>query len=233
MRGRLDSGLRAFWRDQQGSTLVELAIVLPLVFLLIFGIVDYGRLFWVVSSSNKATEIAARIAVVRPPICAGVPEQHEPTGNLNPDDNNAFRFGTLCRANGTPCVTVNVMCSLDVAAPGTGDPAGQRRFNTSEEIWNRIEPLMPPGAGKDNLRITYASHPDLGFLGGPFTPEITVEIVEQQDDPLFEFVMPLGPMAELASNNTSYSSTWSRVIAFPSMSTSLPAEDLGNGAGEN
>ena len=231
MSGRRHTGVRAFWRDQQGSTLVELAIVLPLVFLLIFGIVDYGRLFWVVSSSSKATEIAARIAAVRPPVCAGVPEQHEMSGT-EPASGPA-RFGTLCRAEANVCRAVEVSCSLDVTAPGTGDPDGQRRFDTSEEIWNRIEPLMPPGAAKNNLRITYASHPDLGFLGGPFTPEITVEIVEQPGDPLFEFVMPLGPMAELASNNTSYSSTWSRVVAFPSMSTSLPAEDLGNGAGEN
>ncbi|RDC71377.1 pilus assembly protein [Rhodovulum sp. 12E13] len=223
--------LRRFRRDERGSTLVELAIILPLTFLMIFAIVDYGRLHWLVSSSRKATEIAVRVASVRPPICAGLPEQHEPAAQ-DPASGPA-RFGTLCRAEANVCASVAVSCSLEVPAPGSGDTAGALRLATSDEIWRRIEPLMPPGSQKTHIRIAYETDADLGFLGGPFTPEITVEIVDTRQDPLFEFVMPLGPLAELASGSTTFSSTWSRAVAFPRMSASLPAEDLGNGTGTN
>jgi len=46
-------------------------------------------------------------------------------------------------------------------------------------------------------------------------------------------VMPIGPLAEVASGGTTtYSTDWSRIITFPSLSTSLPAEDLAHGVGE-
>ena len=65
--------LRRFGRDTRGTALVEMAIVIPLLLLLIFGILEYGRLFWITGSAQKATAIAARIAAVRPAVCPGVP----------------------------------------------------------------------------------------------------------------------------------------------------------------
>ncbi len=224
---RLRSNVRGMCRDQHGSVLVELAMVLPLIFLLIFAIFDYGRLFWLISSSRKATEMAVRTAVVRPPICPGVPDRHTSGGSGD-------RFGTLCRApansGGTVCASIApIRCTLDDAAPSTSDPDQATRHAVSQEIWSRISALLPPTATADNIQITYASHPELGFLGGPFTPEITVEIVDLD----FEFVMPIGPLADVAAGGSETHSTgWSRIITFPGLSTSLPAEDLAHGAGE-
>jgi hypothetical protein len=59
-RGRL----RAFRRDQCGTALVEFALIAPLLFLLLFGIIDFGR---ALNYYNQVTQLAgqgARAAVV-------------------------------------------------------------------------------------------------------------------------------------------------------------------------
>ena len=52
----------AYGQRQAGLTVVETALVLPLAFMLIFGILEYGRLFWLYESVNYAANRAARVA---------------------------------------------------------------------------------------------------------------------------------------------------------------------------
>ena len=54
------------WRDEAGTVLVELAVVLGLFVLMVFGVIDFGRLGFSYVLAEKATETAARMAVVRP-----------------------------------------------------------------------------------------------------------------------------------------------------------------------
>ena len=59
-RGRL----RAFRRDEGGTALVEFALIAPFLFLLLFGIIDFGR---ALNYYNQVTQLAgqgARAAVV-------------------------------------------------------------------------------------------------------------------------------------------------------------------------
>jgi len=44
MSGRLTYSIRKFARDMGGTTLVELAIVLPIFLLIFFGLIDFGRM---------------------------------------------------------------------------------------------------------------------------------------------------------------------------------------------
>jgi Flp pilus assembly pilin Flp len=56
--------LRAFRRDERGTALVEFALIAPLLFLLLFGIIDFGR---ALNYYNQVTQLAgqgARAAVV-------------------------------------------------------------------------------------------------------------------------------------------------------------------------
>ena len=57
--------LRNKWvKDKKGQTLVELAFVLPILFMLIFGIIEFGRVFNAyVIVSNAAREGARQAAV--------------------------------------------------------------------------------------------------------------------------------------------------------------------------
>jgi Flp pilus assembly protein TadG len=52
-----------------GATAVETAIVLPAFLLLIFAIVEAGRIFWTQSSLQYAVEAAARCAAVNTTLC--------------------------------------------------------------------------------------------------------------------------------------------------------------------
>src|SRR5437588_393281 len=49
--------LRALRRDQRGTALVEFALIAPLLFLLIFGIVDFGR---ALDYYNQLTQLAGQ-----------------------------------------------------------------------------------------------------------------------------------------------------------------------------
>jgi hypothetical protein len=70
----------------------------------------------------------------------------------------------------------------------------------------------------------------MGFLGGPFTPVVTVEIQNLN----FNFIHPLAGLAGLAgaTDTTDQADAEANGVPMPSMSISLPGEDLalgGNG----
>lgn len=198
--------LRRFRSDQSGAGLVEYSLVILLFLFLLFVIIDFGRLANAWVAANKATQIAARLASVRPPACPGVPTLHArgtATGSIT--------FGTMCRAKTGVC-----------ADPGTFTCQGSSTDPTSAEIVQAIRPLMPPGAQVTNLRFSYSFDPDLGFLGGPYVPMVTVEFTDVD----FTFVSQLGRMlTPLTGNTTSLGSN----ISMPGMSASLPGEDLALG----
>ncbi len=52
-------------RRQRGGTLVELALVLPIFFLMVFGILDFGRGIWAYNTLSYASREGVRYAVVR------------------------------------------------------------------------------------------------------------------------------------------------------------------------
>jgi Flp pilus assembly protein TadG len=203
---------RRFLRDEQGATVVELAIVIPLLMLLMFGLLDYGRLFWIEAMAQKATSIAARTAAVRPPVCSGVPETIGLAASA-PND-GTVKFGTLCRAGGICASGGTQTCALDTATA------------SGLEIWNRIAPLMPPGSTAANVQISYSFDGRIGFLGGPYSPVVTAELVNLT----FRFASPLGSLGALAASDASVSAALSNTVPLPNMSVSMPGEDLASGA---
>lgn len=207
---RLRRNARRFHRDEGGVTLVELAILLPLFLLLFFGLIDFGRMSAEYVMADKAMHIAARIAAVRPAACPGVP----PTNirGTVPPNTVPPRFGTQCSANG------GTVCANPQVPPCLGDISNP----TVAEIWNAIAPIMPAGSDETNLLFRYEFDPDLGFLGGPYVPVVTVELQNLN----FTFVSPLGGLANLAGAS---GSTLPNSVPFPAMSTTLPGEDLNLG----
>jgi Flp pilus assembly protein TadG len=65
------SRIKAFGRSSSGSAAVEFAFVAPLLFLLLFAVVEFGRGWWAKSSLQYAAERAARFAVVCTGGCPG------------------------------------------------------------------------------------------------------------------------------------------------------------------
>ncbi len=202
--------VRPLLRDDSGAALVELAIVMPLFLLLFFGLIDFGRLGFETVMAEKAMDRAARIAAVRPAACPGVPNFNVrgtvPVNTVPP------RFGTSCGSGATVCANPGtISCTAAVSNP------------TASEIWTGIAPLMPHGATVANIRLSYTFDSNLGFLGGPYVPVVTVELQNLG----FQFLTPLGGLSALVDANGTRALAVSR--PFPSMSVSLPAEDLAQG----
>lgn len=194
-------------RSDDGSVLVEFAIVTPLFLFLLFTLIDFTRLGYSKVLAEKATQIAVRSAVVRPVACENVPTvtQRSLLGVL-----------ALDAPNGTPCNSRQNLCRPAETVSCTGTLGN----TTVADIWGRIKPLMPTGAQPENLRFTYSFDENLNRVGAPYAPMITVEIADLQ----FDFISPLGKLADLASGQSG--SSLGQSFTFASMSASLPSEDL-------
>jgi Flp pilus assembly protein TadG len=57
------------WRDQQGASAVEFALIAPVFFLFIFGIIAFGLLFWTQIGMQHGAEMAARCASINTTLC--------------------------------------------------------------------------------------------------------------------------------------------------------------------
>ena len=207
---RLQARIARFGKDESGTTLVEFTFVLVLFLLIFFGLIDFGRMAFHYVTAERAMHVAARVAAVRPPACAGVPEFNArgPVGptEIPPD------FGTSCNAGANVCQAVTTVTC--------GGSAGNA---TATEIWNIVRGTLPNNATIANLSFSYEHDTNLGFLGGPYVPVVTVELQNLQ----FDYISPLGALVGLtgavADPNLGAS------ISFPNMSVSLPAEDLAMG----
>lgn len=201
---------KRFRRDENGTTLVELAVVLPIFLLIFFMIIDFGRMAFHYVNAEKAMQVAARVAAVRPAACPGVPDFN--VRGATADGTTAPRTGTLCSAGQTVCLN-----------PGTITCVGSTENPTAMEVWGLINGTLPNDATVANLSFSYAYDNNMGFLGGPYVPVLTVELTNLD----FAFVNPLGQFIALAGGGAN--STAGATVPFPSMSVSLPAEDLAQG----
>ena len=197
---------RCLPRDESGAVLVEFALVLPLFLVLLFSVVDFGQIYFRWILAEKATHIASRLAVVRPPICAGVPTFNDRAAGLPQD----LPFGTSCGAEDGLCADPgDITCTGDSAV---GD--------TLDDILGVVGGFLPAAVEPANIRLTYG-FADLGFLGGPYVPLVTVELVGDIDVP---FITPLGALLQ-----TFYGGDGLDNPSMPSMRATLPAEDLSEG----
>ncbi len=61
------SRVRAWARDDEGASMVEFAIVAPLLFLFIFAIIDFGRAIFLYNNLQDTARRAARLGAVQFP----------------------------------------------------------------------------------------------------------------------------------------------------------------------
>lgn len=208
----VDHAARDFLADESGASLVEFSLVVTLFLFLLFGMVDFGRIGHAWVGANKATQLAARLAAVRPPVCPGVP-----TRNTRGTATTILTYGSLCRAGSGVCadpgLSVCTTSTVGVTAQGLA---------TAQEIFAAVRPLVPPGTTISQMRYSYAFDPNLGFLGGPYVPMVTVEFTSVN----FPFVSQLGAFVTAMTGRTS---TLGTALSLPGMSVSLPGEDLALG----
>lgn len=212
----------AFRRSEKGTTMVELGLSIAIFCLVLFTAIDFARFYFHFVASEKSIADATRLAAVRPAICANVPETNQRDASADASavlpDYGASCLGGLVNASGDTvaggiCNSVTLSCTI---AGATGDVA------VADEIWARVGRLLPPGATRANIRVSYEFDPALNFLGGPFVPNVSMEITNLD----FEFISPIGPLARLAGAATA---TFDQSPPFPSLRTVVPGEDLAAG----
>ncbi len=67
-RGRKTS--RTLRHSNRGTTAIEFAMLFPVYLLMLFGVIEFGRLLWTQSTLQQAVEAAARCASVDPSVCS-------------------------------------------------------------------------------------------------------------------------------------------------------------------
>lgn len=60
----------AFWKDAEGTTALEFALTAPVFILIVFGIIEFGLLFWTQIGLQHGAGLAARCATINPTICS-------------------------------------------------------------------------------------------------------------------------------------------------------------------
>jgi len=202
--------IRRFRANEDGAAIVEFTIAMPLFLFVFFGLLDFGRLAFHYVTAERAMHVAARVAAVRPPACNGVPLINArgliSQSTLPPD------FGTACSA-------ASDVCAAAVAVTCVGNSANA----TASEIWTLIQGAMPNDATIANLSFNYDYDRNLGFLGGPYVPVVTVEVQNLN----FQFLSPLSAIVGISG--AAVAPGLGSDIPFPPMSVSLPAEDLALG----
>ena len=161
-----DIVLRRLWGSERGTAVVEFALVAPVLFLLVFGIVDFGR---ALNYYNDLTQLAgqgARAAVV----------------NRNPDGTAVTASGTLAptcdgRTDSIQCLLVAYYTSTAELKNGISVCLGT--MNSGGTITNAV-----PSAGQPvTVRATYT----FNFI--PLVHAATIRLVATQTE-LSETIAP-------------------------------------------
>ena len=121
------------YRSVAGQSLVEFALVLPIFLLLVFGVIDGGRLIYTYNSLSNAARDGARVAIVNQSTSGSATcDTTQPTawpsgcavaagiglGLTEADVQVEYRDST----DTTPCATPQIGCLVVVKVTGTYQP---------------------------------------------------------------------------------------------------------------
>ena len=143
-------------RDCSGSSLVEFTLVLPVLFIVALGTIDFTYMLYEWMLANKAAYSGARYAAVNNPVS---PDLANPT--YNAPDLGKFCFNPTTGVTTGLCPTFNYVCtSPNVAASCPNYDA--TAFNNVVASMQQVFPRLQAG----HVRIRYETT-GLGFVGRP------------------------------------------------------------------
>ena len=105
------------FRSESGATLVELAIVIPVLALLLTGITDVGRMLWIQGALEEAAQEGATFAVLNP---AGDIEGRIRTSSSSPVDLSDPTEASVAITCVSDTVTVSVSHNVELITPFMG-----------------------------------------------------------------------------------------------------------------
>src|SRR5215475_4164362 len=210
-----------FLRDQQGSVMVEVTIMLSIVLLLVLGAIDFLLLFYQWNAAAKAVQTGARLAAVSDPVAAGlnglsaaVVTAAVPPGAAMP------KFVITCngRTGTCNCNPANVCrgvsgydrAAMNTIVFGRGSSSCSDAKSADQVGMCDIFPRITPA----NVKIVY-TQTGLGYAGRPGAPMPTITLSIRNLPFRFYF---LGGLIGF------------RNLHIPESTTSITAEDLSSGA---
>jgi len=117
MNHELSHRISKLYGKQSGQSLVEFALVLPILALLLFGIIQYGFIFSAMLTVRNASAVGARYAVVGSPSGSNV--QAVATGAVAPMLNAGSATASVTPTNlaGNTATSVTVTYNLPLIIP--------------------------------------------------------------------------------------------------------------------
>ncbi|MBT8458314.1 MAG: pilus assembly protein [Litoreibacter sp.] len=173
--------LSSFRRDENGLSLTEALLVLPIVLLVITAMVEAGFAVFQWNQSVKAVQIGARIAAVSSPIVTDTAYANLTADEAGIDDGDPVPSANIvvtCGAGAASCDATSLnrlLTGSDGACASPGAPGS---------IVGMCD--VAPFIEASNVRISY-TRSGLGYVGRPFGPvtNITVEL----RDLTFDFLL--------------------------------------------
>ncbi|MEQ7872905.1 TadE/TadG family type IV pilus assembly protein [Sphingomonas sp. ASV193] len=194
-------------RNARGGSAAEFALVLPLLMILMFLAIDGGRLLYNINRMEKATQWAARYAVVTDPIPGGLASADyvgKTIGGVTLTQGDRIPAGALGQIDCTNS-TGTVACACTTSpCPALGTISTTAFPN----VLARVRTMVPE-AKAANLTVSYKGS-GLGYAGDPngmqISPLIQVTLTGITWQPLSGFLF--------------------KTLTYPTISSSLSAEDV-------
>lgn len=95
-------------KQERGTSMAEFAVVATFFFMLIFGVIEFGRLFYTINALTDAARRGARYAIIHS------------ADEINPDDPDGNAYAVKCVRNVVMYGETHIS-----AYPGCDPPAGQ------------------------------------------------------------------------------------------------------------
>ena len=132
-------------KDESGQTTVETVLVIIVLFIMLFGIVEWSRAWWTKNSLNNAVRIGARMAAVKPALVAA-------SQPCSPVPSNAI-IANVCSSSGVPkeATTLVIISWFDENASGG--------LNEGDMVTVRVEAVFS-GAVPGLSAISFGFVPD-------------------------------------------------------------------------
>jgi len=125
------------WRDRRGGAAIEFAIVAPVLFTILFGALDMGRMFYVEQGLLNATQLAARYYALNSSTSTSAITtylQNAMVGGMGPSVSVSYNSTSNCNSqSNVTCTTITATYPFTFAAGYLGISAKTLRA-TSEAV---------------------------------------------------------------------------------------------------
>ncbi|TIQ38192.1 MAG: pilus assembly protein [Mesorhizobium sp.] len=172
--------LTRFIKSEDGTTMVEMAIAMSLLFMLTLGFVDFGYAFFQWNAATKAVQVGARLASVSDPVATALTNAAPTTTPGAPVIAGAYGPFACTYSGGTgSCSNSGNFNATAFSRIFRGDTANTANDACPALTANQRPGMCHffPGLKRNNVVVTYVAT-GLGYqtrLGGP-VPTITVSL---------------------------------------------------------